>query len=139
MHEQLGVCFLEVTDGRGDAQFVKTIENKALFAEVGFKVRDTLAGLVGTLSRTGRNEEKWEPFRNALEKGLFSVVLWVEHESFRHSLTGELAEMTNELRRYVKWLTHHRVIITNTDVGWGDLLPDLNVVNLPGAGQIANR
>jgi hypothetical protein len=136
VHEKLGVCFLEVTDGRGDAQFVKTIDNEALFAEVGFKVRDSLAGLVGTLCNDGRNEQKWEPFRRPLEKGHFSVILWVEHEMFRHTSDPELGVLTDSLRKYVQWLTHRRVIITNTTRGWADLVPDLKVLNLPGAGQV---
>jgi hypothetical protein len=137
VHPEFGVCFLEVTDGRGDVHFAKTIDSKGVFAEVGFKVRDTLAGLVGTLSHEGSNADKWAPFRKPLQDGQFSVVLWIEHDAPAQAQEAELSFWTDTLRKYVRWLTQRRVIVTNLRLGTKGLLPDLTVTNLKGAGQIA--
>jgi len=135
VHSRFGVCFLEVTDGRGDAQFARTIDSKRVFAEVGFKVRDTLAGLVSTLSNEGSNGDKWEPFRQPLRDGRFSVVLWIEHDAPARAQEAEHSFYTDTLRRYVGWLTRRRLLVTNLRLGGNDLLPDLTVTNLEGAGQ----
>ena len=137
VHEKLGLCFLEITDGRGDDRFFRSIASNALFAETAFKVRDSLAGLVGTLSREGRNEEKWEPFREPLHQGKFCVVLWVEQDAIEDP--GEMSLWTDNLRKYVRWLTYRRVMVTSLRLGGASLLPDITVTSLPGAGQATRK
>lgn len=113
------------------------IENRArvtsgdLISEVGYKVRDTIAGLVGA----GRNPAYQDDLRQYLrllckaDAGV-KVVLWIEHrlpayppqrQKARQSVSG------NALKQRLRWLTTHVLVCSVEDNG----LPGLAVRRLP--------
>lgn len=133
---------IEVKDGRTDKlAFQQGLKSDELFKEVGRKVRDSLAGLVGVL-HVASNEEKWRPFREALLHSPIRVVLWLEGD-FGPSghqlrdvleLKDRLSKREEQLQKRVEWLTP-RALVANIRLGGHRELPELRVSNLPGAGQ----
>ena len=130
---------IEVKDGRKEEPEFRMRLKEDLFIEVGQKVRDSLAGLVGKL-HMAFNEELWGRFREAILRRPVTVVLWLElHHGPRgpsavDELKAEAATREEQLRTRVYWLTR-RTIVTSTRMGPRPDLPGLKVTNLAGAGQ----
>lgn len=133
--------FIEVKDGRKDeAAFRHRLKTGELFLEVGQKVRDSMAGLVGAL-HVASHDEKWEPFRQALLNPPIRVVLWLELSQGPHGphalmeLKAETNTREQQLMSRVDRLAR-RAIVASTRLGPHPELPALTVTNLPGAGQL---
>jgi hypothetical protein len=130
---------IEVKDGRKEEPQFRMRLKEDLFIEVGQKVRDSLAGLVGKLHMASK-EELWGRFREAILRLPVTVVLWLElHHGPRgpsavDELKAEAATREEQLRTRVHWLTR-RTIVTSTRMGPRPDLPGLKVTNLAGAGQ----
>lgn len=98
---------IEVKDFRG-----YRIENKGrlrddLAVEVAFKVRDTLAGLLGAVNTDDRTV--WEPLVAPMLRRAPKVVLWLERDCGGLEKPGDgarrAAALQDELKRLLRWLT----------------------------------
>jgi hypothetical protein len=131
------VLFLiEVKDIRGHR-----IENRdrlrtaELAIEVGQKVRDTLAGIVGAHHRGKR--EAWERVvvRLTSQEPSVRVLLWLEQD-LPSKPTGrrsnEFSLLINALKGRLDWLTS-KVLVASQSVGSAP--EGMKVTNLPGAGR----
>lgn len=126
---------IEVKDFRGHR-----IENKArisdgeLAMEVGQKVRDTLAGIIGGFH--GGNDGDWKPVMERLMASdhPIKVILWLEEDAPAPSRPAgrgkqQRSVIIDDLKKRLRWLTT-RVFVANLQDG-GDLLPGLTVKSLP--------
>lgn len=135
LHERAGLLMLEAKDFREHR-----IENKPrikdgeIVVEVALKTRDTVAGLLGA-ARTGENGFDSDALFAALKKGSdVTVVLWLEDDAQRDNLQAkqQLGTLTQSLKTKLKWLNVKAFALSSKVP---NLLPDLTVTNLPGAGQ----
>jgi hypothetical protein len=126
---------LEAKDFRGHR-----IENKPrikdgeIVVEVALKARDTVAGLVGS-ARKGDAEFDSDALFKALKKGKdVTVVLWLEDDVQRDALQAkqQLGTLAQSLKSKLGWLNVKAFVLSSKVP---NLLPDLTVSNLPGAGQ----
>jgi hypothetical protein len=122
---------IEVKDFRG-----YRIENQPRFTsgelavEIGQKVRDTVAGIVGAY-RTS-DSQKWAEFAKPLVDLLKNVrvVVWVEYDLPPHfAARGKVRASveTNVFKRKLSWLTARVLVSSQSNNG----VPDLIVRNLP--------
>jgi hypothetical protein len=125
--------FVEIKDFRGHRLTNETrLRSGELVTEIGHKVRDSLACIVGAY-RTASNFETWTPYIEVLTKRncRVKVVLWLEHDlpTYRPKRRKVLASIsTNALKPKLKWLTTS-VLVTSLQQAE---IPDLEVMNLPG-------
>ena len=133
-----GVLYwIEVKDFRG-----YRIPNKPrlsggeLAAEVGQKVRDSIAGVIGAHLTSGQ-WETWRPFAKAISRrdGRIQVLLWLEEDN----VAGPLGRRQNAaqvqaqlLKKTLGWLTPRVFVVSQT---LGGCPPGLVVTDLPGAGK----
>ncbi len=98
------------------------IENKDrvrddLAVEVAFKVRDTLAGLVGAV-HTG-DKAVWPPLVAPILRRAPNVMLWLEHDDDAPERRGDRARristLEDTLKRRLRWLSPH-VSVTNREM-----------------------
>ncbi len=111
--------FIEVKDFRAHR-----IENKPriksgeLWIEVGQKVRDSLAGVLGAYRVSGADPEFWENISNCLhdKERDIKIVLWLEEDgpavAVQQKQRSRLSVYTNKLKKNLRWLTT-RVFICN--------------------------
>ncbi len=102
-----------------------------LAIEIGVKVRDTVAAIIGAY-RTSSEPEKWQPFARALTNSRVSVkvVVWLEYELPRYPKSRDKVRASvqgNEFKKYLRWLTT-KVLICNLNA---NSVPSLTVSNLP--------
>jgi hypothetical protein len=134
--EQLYLC--EVKDFRGYG-----IENRGrqideLPLEVGLKVRDTLAGLVGAYA--SESKPPWlEDFGKVLMKGRrqIHVVAWIAEDPVRpnetrHKRNVRNSERGQQVKKRLAWLTRNVLV---EDPLRSTVVPDVTVTSLPGAGR----
>jgi hypothetical protein len=103
----------------------------ALMAEIAWKVRDTIAGIVGA-RRCRSDEAHWQPMLHALgdpDAGLH-VVLWLEEDLPRNSVQTSILQAN--LRNKLAWLTTKVLVSSLTD---RQSIPGVQVRSLLGAGS----
>ncbi|RJP35307.1 MAG: hypothetical protein C4547_09660 [Phycisphaerales bacterium] len=137
LHPNL-IMFLEIKDFRG-----RRIENKYKFGgslarTVAQKVRDSVAGVVGQVG-VDSSPSTWTATAKSLidRRANVIVVLFVEQE-LRESVNRRKARMTVEgglLKRHLRWLAA-RSLVVDRDT-YCDLLPDIQVMSLPGAAGMS--
>ena len=128
---------IEVKDFRGSR-----IENKArlsngeLAVEVGQKVRDTLAGIIGGFH--GVNVGDWKPVMERImtTDQPIKIVLWLEEDlplpsRPRGRGVQQRTVMMNILKNRLRWLTT-KVFVASLQDG-ADVMPELAVKSLSGA------
>lgn len=133
--EKLYLC--EVKDFRAHRVENQKRQRRDLPLEIGLKVRDTLAGLVGAYVKQGGPE--WvELCGKALtaRKHQVHVVVWIAEDAMRpgepdRMRAGRDSVRLLEIKRSLRWLTS-RVRVENPLV---PSLQDVTVENLVGAGQ----
>lgn len=127
-------AIVEVKDFRGHASKTRgRLISGELAKEVAFKVRDSLAGIVGA-HRWASNTAKWGPFA----KGLISrgkqlkVLLWLEQDVPRNSfrVQQKLSIFTQKLKRECRWLTTKVLVVNRTT--YSTVMPDLAVSERQG-------
>ena len=136
VHTELWLCLIEVKDFRGHR-----IENQGrlsglLAEEVGLKVRDTVAGIIGA-HRVSSSPNDWRVYSRELVKRepALRVVLWLEDDLAQTNpqrWQAKASTLMKLIKEYTCWLTH-RVLVTNSQMS--PALPDLTVENLAGAGM----
>lgn len=106
------------------------LTNGELPIEIGQKVRDTIAGIIGAY-RTS-DSHKWEAFAKILTANTktIRVVVWLEYDlpvnsKARNKVRASVG--TNIYKKRLNWLTS-QVLVTNQS---SNGLPDLTVSNLP--------
>ncbi len=128
--------FIEVKDFRGHRIEARDrLHGGALADEIGHKVRDTVAGIVG-FQRTSTVRDIWRPFleRLADTDELVKAIVWLENDlprNWRQRRKVQRSISTNVFKRRIKWLTS-RVLVCSVGE---NCLPDVDVRNLPGAGK----
>jgi hypothetical protein len=131
MHHK-NVYFIEAKDFRG-----YRIENKnrlldeALPVEIGQKVRDTIAGIIGAY-RTTSDPGRWEMLAKTLtaRNSMVRVVVWLEYDMPAQNPARQKVRASvesNVFKKKLFWLTP-RVFVTNQA---NHNLPNATVVNLP--------
>lgn len=126
----------EVKDFRGHAIETKRRYDEGLPLAIACKMRDTIAGLVGAGKRTSN---PWTDTCHRIllrPNGLVHVVAWIEPPALRPSEPrnkGIVRDkvLIDNIKRLLSWLTAH-VIVTSP---FNRRIEDLDVHNLPGAGQ----
>lgn len=127
---------IEVKDFRGHR-----IENQArlregeLAIEVGQKVRDTIAGIMGAHHRG--NDEDWGRCVERMGCGEppVRVLLWLEHDlppGPPGRRKNEASVMIDALKQKLHWLTTKILVVS---LRTGNAPDGLQVTNLPGAGR----
>jgi hypothetical protein len=123
---------IEVKDLRGfRIQNQARLTSGDLAIEVGQKVRDTLAGIIGAY-RTASEPETWQDFANLLTNRAkkIKVIVWLEYDQPIHHRDRQKVEAGvegNLIKKHLRWLTA-QVIVCNQA---GRPLEHLNVANLP--------
>lgn len=141
---------IEVTDFRGyQIAGKQQLCSGQLVREVGFKVRYSIAGVVGA-HRNSEDVKLWEPYVASLvDRGRrVLIVLWIEGDiaatlsaSMRRGKTrgkrqkSAAQTLGNLLKRNTCWLTKRVFVVSQVEEGYQHVLPDLAVSNLPGAGR----
>jgi hypothetical protein len=126
---------IEVKDFRGYRIKNKVrISDGMLALEVGQKVRDTIAGIVGGLQN--RNTEDWAIVmeRLASPSPPIRVVLWLEEDARPRPegrIKNQRSVIIDDLKRRLRWLTAKVFVASLHDSS----IPELTVRSLPGAGQ----
>lgn len=127
---------IEVKDFRGHR-----IENRErlregeLAIEIGQKVRDTVAGIVGAYHRG--NDEDWQRAvqRMGCRETPVHVILWLEQD-LPHGPRGrrqnQASVLIDALRRRLQWLTPRILVVS---LRTGNAPDGLQVTNLSGAGR----
>lgn len=104
--------FIEVKDFRGSTAENAYRQESELPLEVGLKVRDTLAGLVGA-RETGHHASTLGPFVDALSQRLpLRVVAWIAEDApatatTRRKRSAVDSTRSTQLQRRLQWLTEH--------------------------------
>lgn len=128
--------FLEVKDFRGTRiQNKKRLETGDLTTEVGQKVRDSVACVIGA-TRTSNDPQWWLPYQNLLcnRTTPIWVILWLETDGASQRIKQKVNYQTlrNDLKRKLRWLT------TKVDVCSQNYpsrsVPGLQVLNLKHEG-----
>jgi hypothetical protein len=131
------LCWIEVKDFRGyRIQNKRRLSDGELAAEVGQKVRDSVAGIVGAY-RTSGQWETWRPFVRAIwrRENAIRVLLWLEEDNLpgppgRRRNAAQV--QTQLLRERLAWLTTRVFVVSRT---LGGCPEGLVVTDLPGVGQ----
>jgi hypothetical protein len=133
-----GVLYwIEVKDFRGYRIRNKhRLSDGELAAEVGHKVRDSIAGVIGAYRMSGQ-WEVWRPFVRAIWRRdcTIRVLLWLEEDNIpgppgrRQNASQVQAQL---LRDSLGWLTARVFVVSQT---LGGCPPGLVVTDLPGAGK----
>ena len=132
------LLFLEIKDFRGHRIETKHRLGDDLAVEVGGKVRDSLAGLVGGFHTDHEDATGSFSTRLATRETAIRVLLWLETgrhvlspaEKDRRKTRGAI--LSQCLKKRCAWLTRH-ALVANRETGPG--LAGLTVKSLPGAGQ----
>jgi hypothetical protein len=129
--------WIEVKDFRGyRIQNKPRLSDGELAAEVGEKVRDSIAGVIGAHC-TSNQWEVWQPFVKAMlgRKCQIRVLLWLEEDN----IPGPTGRRPNSaqvqsqlLKKRLGWLTARVFVVSQA---LGGCPPGLVVIDLPGAGQ----
>ncbi|HVA47275.1 MAG TPA: hypothetical protein VNH11_12980 [Pirellulales bacterium] len=132
------MLWMEVKDFRG-----YRIQNKArqfdgeLAAELGEKVRDSIAGLVGAWQRSS-TPDVWLPFieRLSQREPPMKVLLWLEDDppppgGTRNATLTERVRI-RLLKERLRWLTTKVIVASLATRNWPK---GMKVSNLPGAGR----
>ena len=127
---------IEVKDFRGHRIANKQrLTSGELAAEVGQKVRDTIAGLVGAY-RTSCEPDSWRPFARAIScrQRVLKIIVWLEDDMAKNAQcwSQQASVLQNLVKQQTFWITA-RVLVVNGRAGSAP--PGLVVSNLPGAGQ----
>lgn len=110
LHPSHGLYLIELKDFRGHAAANKHRHERELPLEIGLKVRDTIAGLVGAC-RVGAGNARVAPFASALvDRELpLQVVAWIAEDGAhpRQQKTRQARDQMRltALRRSLAWLT----------------------------------
>lgn len=110
--------FIEVKDFRGHRiENRERLESGQLTVEVGKKVRDSVAGILGAY-RHPSHENQLEAFIQALTncRTALWVILWLEHDLPTHPQTRKKALQSIELNQYkqkLAWLTNKVRVINH--------------------------
>ncbi|HEX8200872.1 MAG TPA: hypothetical protein VF590_10310 [Isosphaeraceae bacterium] len=126
---------IEVKDFRGyRIQNKKRLSDGELAREVGHKVRDTIAGVVG--GHQNGNMEDWgiAVERLANPNPPIRVVLWLEEDALPQPAgraKNQRSVIIDELKKRLRWLTTKIFVASIQD----NSVPGLTPRNLPGAGQ----
>lgn len=102
-----------------------------LSIEVGQKVRDTVAGIVGAY-RTSSHPQRWESFAKKITANnkVIRVVIWLEYDLPAHNTARDKVRAsveTNVYKKRLNWLTS-QVLVANQS---SSVIPNLVVTNLP--------
>lgn len=99
--------FIEVKDFRGyRIQNKKRIKDGGLTTEIGQKIKDTVACIVGSV-RVSSTPEIWQDRRDLLmnNKRKIKVVLWIEEDPPRRkNFAVSQNTLKNELKKKLEWL-----------------------------------
>jgi hypothetical protein len=123
---------IEVKDFRNfRIQTQPRLTSGELAIEVGQKVRDTVAGIVGAY-RTSSDPQKWELFAKKLiaNNKVIRIVIWLEYDLPTHNTARDKVRAsveTNIYKKRLNWLTS-QVLVTNQT---NNNIPNLSVSNLP--------
>lgn len=126
---------IEVKDFRGyRIKNKKRLTSGDLALEVAYKVRDTVAGLVGAV----RNEASPTVLSASAKMMLdrtkcVRVVLWLEDDAAVNpkAWAEELNTLTTRIQSYLRWLTARVLVVSQST--HADKPPHLQVSNVPGA------
>lgn len=126
-----GLLLLEAKDFRGhQAANVHRMSGEVCF-EVGLKVRDTIAGLIGA-ARMAVVEFPAAQVAAALQPGPdFMIVLWLEDDLFTNPVktAPKLQMLNNLLKTNLNWLNAKTLVVSSSKDG--HLVPGLAVSDLP--------
>jgi hypothetical protein len=133
IYENRLVCLIEVKDYR----IHRRTKTEDLQTELVFKVRDTIAGLVGS-GRRGEHAELCKPYlETILKPHKLTVVLWIEQPSQSDAASARsqrylvgTGAMLREDKSLFRWL-YARVLYVSQAVRYETVLPGLKVSNLP--------
>lgn len=134
LHDASGLLFLEAKDFRGHRIANKPRIEGEVAVEVAFKVRDTIAALIGA-SRKPVEEFPSEVLVTGLLRGReVAAVLWLEDDTFINADRAKvsLSALTQRLKSLLPWL-NVRTLVLSSSVP--NRINHLTVTNLPGAGQ----
>ncbi len=115
------IYFIEIKDFRGSRiPNKRRIQNNELAMDVGIKVRDSLAGIVGAHHRCEARVQ-WEPFMRPLIDTSYQVhvLLWLEQD---RNVPDNRRSLTDQLKTRLSWLTNRVLVVDNRS----NRLPDLN-------------
>lgn len=129
--------WIEVKDFRGyRIQNKSRLSDGELAVEVGTKVRDSLAGVMGAYCSSG-NSHEWRPFVKSMwqRNAPIRVLLWLEEDPMpgppaRRQNAAQV--QTSLLKQKLRWFTARALVVSQRT---GDCPAGLTVTNLPGAGQ----
>ena len=130
--------WIEVKDFRGyRIQNKPRLSDGELATEVGQKVRDSLAGVVGPY-RTSGQWELWRPLVRAIgrRESTIRVLLWLEEDRIPgpNGRRRNAAQVqTQLLKQRLGWLTARAFVVSQR---LGGCPEGLVVSDLPGAGQL---
>lgn len=138
-NEHLYLC--EVKDFRGYGTENRGRQLDELPLEVGLKVRDTLAGLVGAYA--SESKPTWlEDFGKVLMKGRrqIHVVAWIAEDPVRPNETQSKrgvrdSERGQRVKERLAWLTRRVWVEDPLRNTAKPAVPDVIVTSLPGAGR----
>jgi hypothetical protein len=136
LREEIPYLF-EVKDFRGFAIQNKTRQVRELPVEIGLKARDTIAGLVGVVSR-GKDGELPRRWVQAVkhERRAVHVVAFIVEDAPRpgeaeHKRAARESERLNRVKQFLTWLTP-RVWVA--DPLRNPSIPGLTATSLAGGG-----
>lgn len=125
--------FMEVKDFRGHRIENRSRLRNELWIEIGQKVRDSLACIIGAHRTSSSEPELWEKLNQRIhdKRKTIKVILWLE-EDMVHSKAAKgrkprLSTYQNMLKKKLRWLTTKVLVCDTADT----LLTDLRVSNLP--------
>lgn len=127
LHAQKGLFFIEVKDYR----YYNREKDTPIPLELAWKVRDTIAGLVGAHRHGGYPQ--LAPFVAALaDPGrCIRTVLWLEDPKIEEP---QALTLKADIEPRLKWLHGSRPEVLHRDLGYARCMPDLTVSSLPGGG-----
>jgi hypothetical protein len=104
--------------------------NEELPIEIGQKVRDTVAGIIGAYRTSDPN--KWEIFAKTLTTAskVIRVVVWLEYDLPTHNNARAKVKAsvnTNIYKKRLNWLTSQVLVTSQVN----NNIPNLSVSNLP--------
>jgi hypothetical protein len=132
----------EVKDFRGPAIAIKNL-HRDLPLELGFKARDTAAGVVGAVSRGERGlAEKWLA-AVACDHNIVRVVAWIAEDASRpgepqHKRKARVSERGASIAKRLSWLTD-RARVRVEDPLREMTVPGVTARSLEGAGPVRSR
>lgn len=132
IHNGTALYFLEVKNFRGARiQNKKRLEAGELTTEVGHKVRDSVACMIGA-NHTSSDSQHWHPYLQLLfnQKTPIWVILWLETDvvSWSNKQKVNYQTLRSDLKRKLRWLTT-KVDVCNQNHPPRNF-PGLQVINL---------